>query len=152
MTTATEAFIAIRTRIESGSIAYNGSAILMRWQNETSHPIPDETPFVFTEFLTEPGGLAGYGGGAGANLYRNPARVHMFAFVPQNWGLTPATEIAELFAARLRSYRDTDVSIFEVNVYPGGDGASIKPPGWDSAVVNYFFAVAEAVLYFDQIG
>lgn len=154
MTTASQARAAIRTRIEAGAIVNAGnSAVPLRWQNEDGDPLPDQpAAFVYTEFLTDPAQLVSFGGGRGANRYRNPARIDSYVFVPRGEGLDQAELIAEQIAALFRSYRDSDIQCFEATVYPGGDGASLKPPGLSSEVENYFWAVAEISLFFDQIG
>lgn len=149
MTTATQAFTVIRTRLE----ANQPSGLGLRWQNEDGEALPDTpAPFAYIEFLTDPAFLASFGGGRSANRYRNRARITAYVFVPRGQGLTVATDYAEQVATVFRSYRDADISCFDASVYPGGNGADIKPPGLDSAVDNYFYAVAEISLFFDQIG
>lgn len=153
MTTASEAFAVVRSRIEDG-----GLDVPLRWQNEDEDSdgetdLPD-TPssFIYTEFLAEPAALASFGGGRGNNRYRNPARVVSYVFVPRGQGLIVATDLAEQLAALLRSYRDADISCFDATVYPGGSGADLAPPGISSEVGNYFWASVEVSLFFDQIG
>jgi hypothetical protein len=117
--------------------------------------LPDiPAPFVHIEFDNDgPGnGPTAFGGGRGQNLYRNQASVVAYVFVPKGEGLNEADSIAEQVAALFRSYRDTTISCSSAHAYPGGNGADIKPPGLDSEVGNYFYAIAEASLNFDQIG
>jgi hypothetical protein len=153
MTTATGAYNVIRARLEANVPTSNGSAVALRWQGETGGPLPNTpSPFVYVEFIADPGALVGIGGGRGNNIYRNPARIDAFCFVPRDWGLTYATDLAEAVATLFRSYRDDDISCFEASVIPLGAGASIKPPGLDSEVDNYYAAVAECELTFDQVG
>ena len=153
MTTATQAYAALRARLEANVPTYGGSPIALRWQNEDGGPLPDEpSPFIYCEFIAERGRLASFGGGRGNNMYRNPAVLDMFVFVPKGWGLPPATDIAETAATLFRSYRDADVSCFDASVLPGGDGADLKPPGLSSEVGNYFWAAVEVSLHYDQIG
>lgn len=154
MTTASGARAIIRARLEAGAIVDSDSvAVPLRWQNENGGALPDTpTPFIYTEFLTDPASLVSFGSGRGANRYRNPARVDAYVFVPKDEGLDEAESIAEQIAALFRSYRDASISCFEATVMPGGDGASITPPGLSSEVGNYFWAVCEVSLYFDQIG
>lgn len=153
MTTASQARAVVRARIEAGGIS-----VPLRWQNEAtdsngSIDLPDTpSPFVYTEFLTDPQQLASFGGGRGSNRYRNPARIDSYVFVPKGEGLDEAEQIAEQIATLFRSYRDTDISCFDATVYPGGDGAALKPPGLTSEVGNYFWAVVEISLFFDTIG
>ncbi len=150
MTTASAAYAVIRSLIEANKPA---SVTALRWQNEDGDPLPDlPAPFLYTEFVTEPSSLVSFGGGKGANRYRNPARIECFAFVPRGEGLQVATDLAEQIATLFRSYRDADISCFDATVYPGGDGANLKPPGLSSEVNNYFWAAAEVSLFFDQIG
>jgi hypothetical protein len=149
----------MRSRIESGGVVDSKSApVPLRWQNENADSLgntslpSDPVPFVYCEFLTDRPFLAGYGGGQGQNLYRNPARLDAYVFVPNGNGLDEAEAIAEQIAALFRSYRSAGISCFEASVYPGGDGANLKPPGLSSVVGSYFYAVAEVSLHFDQIG
>lgn len=150
MTTASTAHAVIKARIEANKPA---SVIALRWQNEDGDPLPD-TPanFLYTEMVTDPQFLAGFGGGAGANLWRNPARIDCYAFVPRGEGIAVATDLAETIAALFRGYRDNDLQCFDATVYPLGAGSSIKPPGLSSEVDNYYCAVAEIALHFDLIG
>jgi len=153
MTTTKEAYAVLRTRLEGSN-----SLPPLRWQAEDEDStgavaLPDTpAPFLYTEFLTEPGELVSFGGGRGANRYRIPARLEVFVFIPKGWGLALALDHAETAAALFRSYRDPDVSCFAASVHPGGDGAALRPPGLPSEVSNYFWSVAEVVLFFDQIG
>lgn len=147
MTTAAEAFAIVKNRITAG-----GLSVTLCWQNEDVQ-LPD-TPakFIYTEFLTDPADLVAFGGGVGRNLYRNPAQINSYVFVPRGSGITPAMQKAEQVAFLFRSYRDPDISCFDASVLPGGDGADFKPPGIDSEVANYFWALARTSLHFDQIG
>lgn len=159
MTTAGQARGVIRSRIENGNIVDNASnPVPLRWQNETADSLgnielPDTpSPFIYAEFLTDPAQLVSFGGGRFANRYRNPARLDAYVFVPKGEGLDQAESIAEQIAALFRSYRDSNISCFDATVYPGGDGASLTPPGLSSEVGSYFWAVCECSLFFDQIG
>ncbi|MEO3386007.1 hypothetical protein [Mesorhizobium sp. CAU 1741] len=153
MTTTTQARQAVRARIEGGNVAFQGSPVPLRWQNEDGGPLPETpAPFVYTAFLVEGGMIAGYGGGRGANLHRNSAIVESYVFVPKSWGLDDAEAIAEQIAALLRSHRDEHISCFEATVIPGGDGAMLTPPGLTSEVGQYFWAACEVSLHFDQTG
>ncbi len=153
MTTASTAYKTLRVILEGSN-----SLPPLRWQNEEEDSLgnvalPDTpAPFLYTEFITEPAELASFGGGRGRNRYRNPARLHIYVFVPKGWGLVAATDYAEDAAALFRSYRDPEVSCFTATVYPGGDGAALKPPGVPSEVTNYFWSVTEVDLFFDLIG
>ena len=146
MTDAAGAYAIIRARLEANA------AIPLAWQNE-EYVLPD-TPaaFAYVEFLTAPAELASFGGGRGQNRYRNQAQIDIYVFVPSGDGAVSALEKAEALATIMRSYRDTDISCFEASVHPGGDGASLKPPGLDSEVGNYWWARVEVALFFDQIG
>lgn len=153
MTTATGAYNVIRARLEANVPTSNGSPVVLRWQGETGSPLPGPPePFVYVEFITDPGAIAGFGGGRGSNLYRNPGRIDAFCFVPRDWGLAYATDLGEAVATLFRSYRDDSISCFEASVIPLGAGSSIKPPGLDSEVDNYYAAVTEVSLHFDQTG
>mgnify|MGYP000467545466 CR=1 FL=1 len=157
--TASQARQACRSRIEAASIVdRHSTAVPFRWQNETADSqgntdLPSEpAAFVYCEFITDRGQLAAFGGGVGQNLYRNPAQLVAYVFVPKGEGLDDSEQIAEQIAALFRSYRSAQISCFDASVYPGGDGASLKPPGLSSVDGSYFFAVTEVSLFFDQIG
>lgn len=152
-TTATQALAAIRARLEASG---SGISIPLRWQGEDGGPLPD-TPaaFAFIVFNNEGSGgaPAAYGGGLGANLYRNRAFVEAFVFAPNGEGMSVALDHAETIAAWLRSYRTSAISCYSADVLPVGPGASVVPAGLSSSEVsNYMAAVAEIVLTFDQIG
>lgn len=156
MTTASQAYDVLRARLLANKPA---GLSALRWQNEDADSNGDEAlpnepaPFAFVELVAERAGPpVSYGGGAGANRYRNPARLVIYVFVPAGAGLTLATDLAEACATLFRSYRDADVSCFDATVHPGGTGAEITPPGLSSEVGNYFYAVAEIALFFDLIG
>src|SRR4029077_12896390 len=147
MTTTSEAYRALRGLLEA-----EPSLPPLRWQNEDEDStgavaLPDTpAPFLYTTFETEPAELVSFGGGRYANRYRNPARLDVFVFIPKGWGLTYATDYAETAAALFRSYRDSEISCFAATVYPGGDGAALRPPGLPSEVSNYFWAATEVDL------
>ncbi len=155
MTTASAAYEICKARLlankPAGLTAY-------RWQNEEADSagnpeLPDQpAAFAYFELVTDRGQIASFGGGRGANIYRNPAQLIGFVFIPKGKGLKPATDIAEQLAALFRSYRDSDISCFDASVFPGGDGALLKPPGLNSEVGNYFWAGVEVSLFFDQVG
>lgn len=148
--TASQALAAVRARLEAGAFSF-----ALRWQGEDAGPLPDTpTTFAFVVFNNDGSGRGpvAFGGGRGANLYRNQATVEAYVFVPNGQGLSAATDAAELVAAQLRSFRDASISCFAADVIPVGEGAQIKPPGLNSEVSNYQCAVAEIALFFDQIG
>jgi hypothetical protein len=153
MTTAAAARAVVRSRIENGAVVDSQArAVTLRWPNEFGEPIPDEAPFLYTEFITDRGSIASFGGGSSNNRYRYPARIECFAFVPMGRGLSEAESIAEQVAVLFRSYRDNDISCFDATVMAGGNGSDLKPPGLESIVGNYFYAACEVSLFFDQIG
>lgn len=155
MTTASQAYTVLRTRLEANKPA---GISALRWQNEfedsTGAAAIPNTPaaFAYVEFQAEFAILASYGSGRGANRYRNPARLDIYVFVPRGQGLVVAADLAEQCAAVFRSYRDTDVSCFEASVFPLGEGSELAPPGLRSEVGNYWTAVVEVGLFFDQLG
>lgn len=160
MTTATQALAAIRTRLTGSSSGTSGAVgsgitIALRFHGDPQDPLPDTpTPFAFIVFNNDgsrPGPTA-FGGGPGANLYRNRASVEAYVFSPRDQGLNVVMDHAETIAARLRSFRDSDISCFSADVIPVGEGSQIAPPGMRSDVSNYQCAVVEVVLHFDQIG
>lgn len=151
MTTAAQAFSAVKTRL---SAVGSGISIPLRWQAEDGGALPD-TPsaFGYVEFLAGGGSLVSFGGGRGSNRYRHRARVHAFVFTPNGDGLSTALTHAETIAARLRSYRDDDISCFEATVHGGGHGPDVSPPGLSRNALNdYWYAVAEIALFYDLIG
>ena len=150
MTTASTAHALIKARIEANKPA---SVVSLRWQNEDGDPLPaDPAPFLYTELDPDKQYIAGYGGGIGNNLWRNPARIACFVFVPRGWTLLVATDLAETIAALFRSYQPAEFKCFGASVYTLGTGSSIRPLGVDSEADNYFCAVAEIELHYDQIG
>jgi hypothetical protein len=87
--TASGAYAILKARFEANKPA---GLTALRWQNQNEDStgaiaLPD-TPaaFAYVEFETDPQQLAGYGGGRGANLYRNPARLQILVFVPKRAG------------------------------------------------------------------
>jgi hypothetical protein len=159
MTTAAQAFGAIRARLEASPPHDSaGTPVFFRWQGEDEDSLGRSdlpsvpAPFVYTEFLAEGGAIAGFGGGRGKNLYRNRAVVVCHVFVPRGWGLAEAATIAEAVAMTFRSYRDEHVSCFDATVYPGAARSEIKPPGVESEVTNYYWASVEVSLHYDLIG
>lgn len=153
MTTATQARQIVRLRMEAGNITFNSQPVALRWQNEDGEPLPGQPePFIYSAFHVDRAGIAGFGGGRGQNLYRNPASLECFVFVPKGWGLDAAEAIAEQVAVLFRSYRNEHISCFDATVSPGGDGAELTPPGMRSEAGQYFWASCEVSLHFDQIG
>lgn len=159
MTTVTQARGAARALIESGGIvAANGTAVPLRWQNEKEDStgqiaLPDTPkPFVYTEFLVSRSAVIERGAGLGHVRHRHPAQVVAYVFVPKDEGLDEAEAIAEQIAVLFRPYRANGITVEDVTVEPGGDGASITPPGLQAPVGNYFWAACEVSLYFDLIG
>lgn len=156
MTTITGAFAAIRARLEAVAITdAHGNTLPFRYQGEDGGALPD-TPTAFAyvevEIFGSGVGPTAFGGGRSANLYRNDGVVHVYVFAPNGEGLAVTVALAEQVAARLRSFRDSDVSFFSASVHPIGDSTSIAPEGLNSEVNNYTCAVVEAAFHFDQIG
>lgn len=161
MTTATAAQAAIRARLEANRpVDVKGNNARLYWPNEDldsdgNDGLPDKPlAFIYTEFVGQKSYLAGFGGGPGANLWRNPSRSESYVFVPRGEGLASATDLAEQVAMLFRGYRDpATIQCFDATVYPLGDGRGIKPPGLSNTEVdNYFCAVCEVELHFDLIG
>jgi hypothetical protein len=152
VTTASGVFAEIRARLDD---AGSGISIPRYYQGDDALILPDTpAPFVFVVFNNEGSGgrPAAYGGGRGANLYRNRATLEAYVFSPVGEGMETVTGYAETVAARMRSYRSATISCFSADVIPVGPGSSISVPGLSSEVSNYQCAVAEIVLSFDQIG
>jgi hypothetical protein len=152
MTTAADALDAIRSRIEAA-----GLSVPLYWHGDDPPILPD-TPTTFVYFVFNNSGSGGspvaYGGGRGANIYRNRATLEAYVFSPPTGavGMGPVMDTAETVAAALRSFRDADISVFSADVVPVGPGSNLSPPGLSSEVNNYLCAIAEIELTFDQIG
>ena len=154
MTTLEGAWGVVRTRLNANVPTYpNVDEIPIRYLNDNQDPLPNEpAPFIFVDWVSDPGELASFGGGAGANRWRYRARCVFYVFIPAGAGLEAAANIAEQVATVFRGYRDSSISCFDCTVYPGGSGKALNPPGIDSAVDNYFWAAAELDLFYDLIG
>ena len=123
------------------------------WQDEDNFDLPDEpAPFVFFELIVRRGRIASFGGGRGANLYRAPAELNAYVFVPRGIGLPAVAVLAETVAAAFRSYRSGGLSCFDATLHPVGEGEALVPPGLSSAAGNYACVVVSVSLHFDQIG
>lgn len=140
MTTVSQAFTAIRTRLEANPI----TGLPLRWQNEQPTDLPDEpSAFAYVELLTDRTYIAGFGGGRGSNLWRTEGELQAHVYVPVQVGLTVATDYAEQIAALFRGYRDSDISCFAAHVEPGSQ---------DETDGNYWAAHAIIALQFDLVG
>jgi hypothetical protein len=152
MTTASDVFAEIRARLD----AVDSGISFPRYYQGDDAPLLPDTPaaFAFVVFNNEGSGgrPAAYGGGRGANLYRNRALIEAYVFSPIGEGVEIVTGYAEAVASRMRSYRSATMSCFAADVIPIGPGSSISVPGLSSEVSNYQCAVAEIALSFDQIG
>lgn len=150
--TAAQAWDAVQDRLNATG---SGISIALHYQGDDPPVLPD-TPAAFAFVLFNVQGSGGapaaFGGGAGANLYRNRALIEAFVFSPNGEGLSAVMTHAETVAARLRSFRSTEISCFAADVVPVGDGSKIAPPGLASPVNNYQCAVVECTAHFDQIG
>jgi len=136
-----------------------GLSLPIRWRGDDTDStgadaLPDTpTPFLFCNLETDPGDIAGFGGGRGANLYRNPGYLYVYVFVPRGDGSEPlALEHGESVAVLYRSYRDSVVSVFAASVVAGGAGGTLAPPGLNSAVNAYSYALVEVLFHYDQVG
>ena len=150
MTTAADALDAIRDRIEA-----SGISVPLYWHGDDPPILPDTpTTFVYFVFQNNGSSLVAFGGGRGSNVYRNSATLEALVFSPPTGavGMGPVMDTAETIAAALRSFRDSDISVFSADVIPIGPGSNLSPPGFASEVNNYLCAVAEIELTFDQIG
>ena len=148
--TVTQAWAAIKAQVATASLAYP-----VYWQGEPAPILPDTpTTFAYVVFDNQGSGRGpvAFGGGRGLNLYRNEATAEAFIFAPSDEGLDVATSAAELFAASLRSFRDTNISCFSADVIPVGPGSSMSVPGLTSVVSSYQCAVVDVAFHFDQIG
>lgn len=153
MTTASQAFAAVKARIEAGALG-----VPLRWQNEEKDSDGNaelaDTPeaFIYSEFIGDRASVIEIGGGRGSNRHRNPAHLDIYVFVPRGGGLAAATDIAEQIAALFRPLHSGGVNVDRVSVSPGGDGADLKPKGMPSLVDNYYYATVQVELYYDLVG
>lgn len=150
-TTEAQARAAVRAQLPDSAFAFP-----LYWQGDDAATLPDTpAPFAFIVFNNEGSGgrPAAFGGGRGRNLFRNRALVEAFVFSPigSEVGADAASNRAEMIAARLRGFRDNDISVYAADVIFIGPGSSISVPGV-TAPNNYQCAVAEIALTFDQIG
>ncbi len=149
-TTATQALTAIKAQVAAASLPFS-----IYWLGEPAPILPDTpTTFAFVVFNNEGSGRrpTAFGGGQGANLYRNRVFLEAFVFAPDGEGLEVAMDAAESVAASLRSFRNGDIFCHAADVKPVGPGSNIAVPGLSAVVSSYQCAVAEATLSFDQIG
>jgi hypothetical protein len=153
VTTAAQAYAVLRGLLEAES-----GLPPLRWQNEDSDSlgnvaIPDTpAPFLYTTFDPMRGEVAAFGGGRFNNIYRNPATLLIFVFVPRGWGIAPALDYGETAASLFRSYRDTNVSCFASSVLASGPGSDLSPQGLPSEVAQYWYVMVEVELFFDLVG
>lgn len=154
MTTASDAYGVIRSVIEANvPNDQNGRPIDLRFYGDQAPLLPSiPQPFAFILFDASRASVIEVGGGRGANRHRNPGIAAIYLFVPQDWTLKVATDLAESIATLFRSYRQNGVSCESATVYPGGLGSQMKPPGTDSEVDNYMWACCEIEFYFDLTG
>jgi hypothetical protein len=143
------AYQLLRARLESGK---PDALAFLRFQNEDEPEIPDTpAPFAYAEFNNLGADMVGFGGGLGQNRYRSRARLDVYVFVPRGEGIGRALTLAEAIAALYRSYREDELLVVAASTIPGGDGAD-SPVNLDSPAGNYFWALAEIELVFDQTG
>lgn len=157
MSTIAQAYAALRARLEEAPalVDAHGNTLPFRWQGEDGGALSDEpAAFAFGEIenFGSARGPAAFGGGRGANLYRNEGVFTIYVFTPNGEGIAVSLALAEQLAARLRSYRTDDVSCFAADVHPLGDGSSLQAPGLSSPVNAYYCSIVEAAIHFDQLG
>jgi|SRR6516162_387140 hypothetical protein len=143
-----EAITAIKARLDGGSYSFP-----IYYHGDDPPILPDEpSPFAYIVFNNEGSTLAAFGGGRGQNIYRNRARVDSFVFTLAGIGMEATAAAGEQVAGRLRSYRDDVISVFQSDVIDVAPGATLAVPGLSNEVNNYQCAIAETLLFFDQIG
>lgn len=145
MTTISEARAAVKTILTAGS------PIPIKWPNEY-FVLPDDLgAFGYAMFtkVRDPY-VASFGGGRMNNRYRNELCLEVFVFVSSGSAVEPALSYGEMIATLLRSYRDDDISVFAVSVSELGPGSGLKLQDIDAG--NYYAAVVEAFMHFDEIG
>lgn len=151
MTTAATAYSELRTLLTNNKPS---AVSALAWEGDNAAELPDTpAPFAFGQFDVDDSYIAGFGGGRGSNLYRNPAVFSIFLFVPTGYGNAETMTLAESIATLFRSYRSSNVSCFAATVRPGGAAKNYAPPGLDTEVAgNYEFCLVEILLHFDLIG
>ncbi len=155
MTTSSDAHSFIRARMESNvpTCPPDGVPLKLRWRGEDGGPLPDNpSAFAFTIFDAAMSSVIETGGGRGRNRHRNPASAEVFIFVPNGWGLKPATDLAETIAALFRSVNESGVFVDSATVYPGGPGSELSIPGLPSEVENYMWSAVGIEYRFDLSG
>lgn len=134
------------------AIAAQITSVPVFWRND-NNVLPDPpAAFIFFEFESERGSIAGYGSGRGNNLYRYPGEVLGWLAVERARGLEFGLAIAEPIAALFRSYRDSHVSIFEASVRPITGITDAAPSAMQDISGNYDWYLIEVNLSFDQVG
>lgn len=142
MTTAAEAYDALRQRLTAGL-----TALPLKWPNENNQ-LPDEpAAFVYSVFTTAPQDLIAFGGGQGRNEFRTWATFECFVFVPVGSGLSAALQHAETIAALFRGQRFSNLSCYGATVDP--EAIVRGPADWSG---NYAACAAVIDLHFDQVG
>ena len=131
----------------------DGVPLVLRWRGEDGGPLPD-TPsaFAFTIFDATVSSVIEIGGGRGRNRHRQPSSAEVYIFVPNGWGLKPATDFAEAIAALFRSINQSGVTVESATVYPGGPGTELSVPGLPSDVENYIWSAVAIEFHYDLIG
>lgn len=154
MTTASDAHAFIRSRMEANiPNDPNGTPVTLRWRGEVGDPLPDSpSPFAFTLFDATISGVIEIGGGRGRNRHRQPSSAEVYIFVPNGWGLKPATDLAETIAALFRSINQSGVTVESATVYPGGPGSELSIPGLPSESDNYMWSAVGIEFHYDLIG
>jgi hypothetical protein len=154
MTTVSEAHAFIRSRLEGNTpVDPDGVKISLRWRGEDGGALPDTpAPFAFTTFDAAMSGPIEMGGGRGRNRHRQPSSAEVFIFVPNGWGLKPATDLAEAVATLYRAVNESGVTVDSATVYPGGPGSELSIPGLPSEVENYIWSAVGIEFHFDLIG
>lgn len=128
--------------------------LLPMWWPREDNVLPDTpAPFVYFELIVDRAGPpASFGGGRGRNMYRYPAELNGFVFVPTGYGVEAEADLSEHVAAAFRSYRSDAISCFDATAMPVGEGSSLSPPGLNSAADQYECSVVSVNLFFDSIG
>ncbi len=153
MTTVVTVLNDLRALIEAHPpLDPSNTALPMHWQNDNVN-LPDRpAPFAYFELEMDRAFLAGFGGGRGANMYRQSGSLLCYIFVPIGEGVAVGLAYGEQVASTFRSYRSVNVSCFAASVEPLGKGAELVPDGMRSAAGNYSAVLVVVDLYFDQIG
>lgn len=142
MPTIADVTAAIKARMTS---EWPHSSVPVYWENEDTVIADTPAPFVFVSVHTDRPFLSEFGGGRGANRWRQTGRVVFSVHVPRGAGRADADTYGEAAAVIFRGQRfAADIDFFEAG--PIGPGGVSETNG------QYWQLDVEAEFSFDQVG